>query len=194
MYSQNSASLRFARSGVARTTDSIYRHSIQFYSFCFFWIFRLRIYTLYVIFTSYGLYPWKSSWRSPIKIFSPQSHFTIWVLSRVYVIYGENSIWFYGPLLVLFKFVYVDFQIEHLQKPPNLYFYKSIFLALSVAYFRNPFTTLYIYMYFLSGWYKQIFHIVSHDRVSSRQSWTLAEFSYTERILSPWGASVAYFS
>ena len=99
----------------------------------FFWIFRLRIYTLYVIFTSYGLYPWKSSSRSPIKIFSPQSHFTIWVLSRVYVIYGENSLWFYGPLLVLFKLVYVDFQIDHLEKPPNLYFYKSIFLASSVA-------------------------------------------------------------
>ena len=67
------------------------------------------------------------------KDFSPQSHFTIWVLSQVYVIYGEKSLWFYGPLLVLFKLVYVDFQIGHLEKPPNLYFYKSIFLGSSAA-------------------------------------------------------------
>ena len=43
----------------------------NFTHFVFFWILILRIYTLYVIFTSYDLYPWKSSSRSPIKIFSP---------------------------------------------------------------------------------------------------------------------------
>ena len=177
-----------ARSCVARTTDSIMKTQfLDFFLFCGF-------YTLYVVFTSYGWYRWKSSLRSPKKVFWSKSDFTIWFLSRVYVIYGENSLWFYGPLLVLFKLVYVDFQIEHLQKPPNLYFYKSIFLASSVAYFRNPWGTLYIYMYFLLGWYKQIFHIVPQDCVLNRQSWTLAEFSYTERILSPWGASVTYFS
>ena len=93
-YIKGLAKLRFAPFCSLRGR-SHYRLDIQvLYSILlilFFLIFRLRIYTLYVIFTSYGLYPWKSSLRSPIKIFSSQSHFTIWVLSQVYVIYGENS-------------------------------------------------------------------------------------------------------
>ena len=34
---------------------------------------------------------------------------------------------FFGPLFVLFESLYMDFQIDHVEKPRNLYFYNSIF-------------------------------------------------------------------
>ena len=51
---------------------------------------------------------------------------------------------FFGPLLVHFEPLYIDFHIGHLEKPPNLYFHKSIFLGSSAAYFKIPFISLYI--------------------------------------------------
>ena len=187
---------------------------LHYEDFIFFIFGFLRIYTLYVIFRPYGSSLWKSSLRSPIKIFSPQDHFSksflswvyviygentfglfcppigplwipirmdfwnpkcwfykvififgvchlrrkhlwaflltswsslssyiwifetqnfVWFLSWVYVIYGENTLGFFRPLLVLFKFLYIDFDIDHVEKPRNLYFHKPIIHDSSAA-------------------------------------------------------------
>ena len=71
-----------------------------------------------------------------------------WFFNMIFITsvchFGENSLWFYIPLLVLFKLIYLDFHIGHLEKPPNLYFHKSIFRASSAAYFKIPFIALCI--------------------------------------------------
>ena len=46
---------------------------------------------------------------------------------------AKTPLGFFGPLLVLFKFLYIEFEIEHVEKPRNLYIHKPIIHASSAA-------------------------------------------------------------
>ena len=57
---------------------------------------------------------------------------------------AETLLGFFAPLMVLFKVLYIDFYIDDIEKPRNLYFHKHIIRASSAAYFKISAMALYM--------------------------------------------------
>ena len=126
------------RSCVARTTDSIMKTPFL----DFFWF---ADFTLYMSFLCHMANTHERAYQDlQKKFFDPKVILQYDFYQDCMSFTVKILLDFFGPLLVLFKLIYVDFHIDHVEKPPNLHFYKPIFNGSSATYFKISLTTLYI--------------------------------------------------